>query len=79
MTSEHKDEVTIDDFNGLSDNEEEEDDEEALECRVLNAAGDEVDEDYDGETYNVGPDNTIYSDEGEEIGMWTKKGPKLFQ
>ena len=77
--NEHQMEVTIDDFNGLSDNEEEDDDEEALECRVLNADGEEVDEDYDGETYNVGPDNTIYSDEGEEIGMWTKKGPKLFQ
>ena len=79
------DEPVEDDFDALdaslenSEDEEEDDDEEGLECRVLNAQGDEVDEDYEGVTYNVASDNTIYSDEGEEIGMWTKNGPKLFQ
>ena len=79
------DEAVEDDFDALdaslenSEDEEEGDDEEGLECRVLNAQGDEVDEDYEGVTYNVASDNTIYSDEGEEIGMWTKKGPKLYQ
>lgn len=53
--------------------------EEGVECCVLNAQGEEVDDDYEGVTYNVAKDKTIYSDEGEEIGMWTKKGPKLFQ
>ena len=62
-----------------SENEEEEEEEEGLECRVLSAQGFEVDEDYEGVTYNVAGDNTIYSDEGEEVGMWTKNGPKLFQ
>ena len=62
-----------------SDNEADDSDEEGLECRVLNAQGEEVEDDYEGVTYNVAEDNTIYSDEGEEIGRWTKKGPKLFQ
>ena len=53
--------------------------EEGIECRVLNAQGEEVYEDYEGVTYNVGPDNTIYSDEGEEIGTWTECGPTLFK
>ena len=62
-----------------SNKEADDSDEEGLECRVLNAQGEEVEDDYEGVTYNVAEDNIIYSDEGEEIGRWTKNGPKLFQ
>ena len=60
---------------------QEKDDRKPLQCRYLNEAGEELVglwiEDYRGVMYRVGPDNTIYSKVGKEIGKWTEKGPEL--